>query len=361
MKITIDFLCTHIAKLKSLDYRDFDQFDLQLRKGEIMDSFLNQNYQSVFLRIFSKVLAISTLFLLFAGAMVTSTGSGLAVPDWPLSYGMVFPPMIGGVFYEHGHRLVATTVGFMTLLLSVSILFKESRTWVKRLGIMALSLVILQGLLGGLTVIFLLPTAVSVSHAVTGQTFFCVTIFLSYALSQERAIRKSTESFTSSSLSQVALLFVAIVYLQLILGAVMRHTHSGLAIPDFPTMGGLWLPTFDSAMLSQINTYLESQYLHPVHMYQVVFHFFHRVGAALVTVATLVLFFKGYRLLSQQSSLRRHLIALLGLVGIQIGMGIYTVLSQKTPWVASVHLMIGALILGLGLLFYLRIKPLKYE
>ena len=116
--------------------------------------------------------ALSTLFLIFAGGMVTSTGSGLAVPDWPLSYGTLFPPMIGGVFYEHGHRMIATVVGFLTLCLAVWLWFKEERQWVKVLGLCCLGAVIVQGLLGGITVLFYLPTLVSVAHGVLAQTFF---------------------------------------------------------------------------------------------------------------------------------------------------------------------------------------------
>ena len=122
--------------------------------------------------------ACATLFLILAGGMVTSTGSGLAVPDWPLSYGMVFPPMVGGVFYEHGHRMVATFVGFLTTVMAIWLWRQEARRWVRNLGFIALLAVIVQGMLGGLTVIFLLPTAISVTHACLAQTFFCLTVGL---------------------------------------------------------------------------------------------------------------------------------------------------------------------------------------
>src|SRR3954468_17710456 len=111
----------------------------------------------VWLRRYAKFVAASTLFLIFAGAMVTSTGSGLAVPDWPLSYGMVMPPMVGGVFYEHGHRMVASAIGFLTLVLAIWTARAERRAGLRRLAWAALAAVIAQGILGGLTVIFLLP------------------------------------------------------------------------------------------------------------------------------------------------------------------------------------------------------------
>jgi cytochrome c oxidase assembly protein subunit 15 len=133
---------------------------------------------------FALLLAASTLALIFIGGLVTSTESGLAVPDWPLSYGMLMPPMVGGVFYEHGHRMAASFVGFLTLVLAFWTWRRESRAGVRRLGWAALAAVIAQGLLGGLTVIFLLPTAISVTHACLAQTFFLMTIAMAYATSR---------------------------------------------------------------------------------------------------------------------------------------------------------------------------------
>src|SRR5216117_3362962 len=106
---------------------------------------------------FCAALAGCTLFLIFVGGLVTSTESGLSVPDWPLSYGRLMPPMVGGIFYEHGHRMVATSVGILTVILAVGLYRREKRAWVRRLGYGALAAVVLQGVLGGLTVLFLLP------------------------------------------------------------------------------------------------------------------------------------------------------------------------------------------------------------
>ena len=97
--------------------------------------------------------AAAGFLLVIAGGLVTSTGSGLAVPDWPLSYGTLFPPMVGGIRFEHSHRVIAATVGLMTLVLTLWVLFADRRRWVRRLAIAALALVVLQGLLGGLTVL----------------------------------------------------------------------------------------------------------------------------------------------------------------------------------------------------------------
>src|SRR4051795_4969149 len=125
---------------------------------------------------FAVLLAVSTLFLVIAGASVTSNQAGLSVPDWPLSYGQVMPEMKGGVFYEHGHRMIASAVGLFTVILAVWLWRAEKRTWLRKLGLVAVIAVIIQGGLGGMTVLFLLPKAVSISHACLAQLFFSTTV-----------------------------------------------------------------------------------------------------------------------------------------------------------------------------------------
>src|SRR5438477_10202241 len=130
---------------------------------------------------FSKFVAGCTVLLVLAGSLVTSTASGLSVPDWPTSYGwnmFTFPPSkwVGGILYEHGHRLIASTVGFLAIILAAWLWIEEPRRWMRRLGIVALGAVIAQGVLGGLTVLFFLPAAVSTAHAGLAQIFFCMTV-----------------------------------------------------------------------------------------------------------------------------------------------------------------------------------------
>ena len=127
---------------------------------------------------FAILVACATFFLIIAGALVTSNDAGLATEDWPLSNGQFFPEMVGNLFWEHGHRMVATTVGMLTIVLMIYILVKEKRLWVRRLGIVALLAVITQGLLGGLTVKLMLPLWVSTAHATLAQLFFCLTVSL---------------------------------------------------------------------------------------------------------------------------------------------------------------------------------------
>src|SRR5438067_8032592 len=127
---------------------------------------------------FAVFVACATFFLIIAGANVTSHDAGLATSDWPKSNGQWFPKMVGNLFWEHGHRMVATAVGLLTIALAIYIQLRERRTWVKRLGWSALGAVVAQGLLGGLTVKLNLPLAVSAAHATLAQLFFLITVSL---------------------------------------------------------------------------------------------------------------------------------------------------------------------------------------
>lgn len=315
---------------------------------------------SKWLRRFSKITCCSTLLLIFVGSMVTSTGSGLAVPDWPLSYGTLFPPMVGGIFYEHSHRMVAATVGFLTFGLTIWLGIKEKRRWVRRLGIGALCAVVCQGILGGMTVLFLLPTSISVMHAVLAQTFFILTIIIAYSLSLERQGREFSPAHAHPVFLRITLFFVALVYIQLILGALMRHTESGLAIPDFPRMGGYWIPPFNDAMLRHINDWRFEHDLPMVNMAQVMIHFVHRAGAVLIAVTVGLLDVVAVREKIKDRAVVWTILALNAFIVVQICLGIVTVLSEKSPHITSTHVMAGAATLGVVVLLFLRTAPLSW-
>src|SRR5882724_10770622 len=213
--------------------------------------------------VFARLTAASTFVLIFVGGLVTSTGSSLSVPDWPLSYGQLFPPMVGGIFYEHGHRMVAGTVAILTAALAIWTWREEPRSSVRRLAVAALCAVLLQALLGGVTVLLRLPTIVSVSHAALAQAFFCLVI--SVALTTSRGwLADDRAANPDDPLRRLAITTTAAVYLQLLLGAVMRHTGAGLAIADFPLAQGRLVPDLGS--------------------FPVAIHFAHRVGALVVTL-----------------------------------------------------------------------------
>lgn len=187
----------------------------------------------VALHRFAVFTAASTFCLLIAGALVTSRDAGLSVPDWPLSYGQWMPPMIGGIFYEHGHRMIASFVGLLTIILALWLWRAEPRRWVRRLGLAALGAVVAQGLLGGMTVLFLLPTAVSVGHACLAQLFFSMTVVLALVTSpgwhrQPAPGPDPPPGVRWPSLKALCVLASAMIFVQLLMGAAFRHKGFGI-------------------------------------------------------------------------------------------------------------------------------------
>jgi heme a synthase len=178
--------------------------------------------------------ACCTFLLLIAGALVTSNDAGLSVPDWPTSFGSLYriPPLKGGVLFEHGHRMVAQFIGFLTIILAIWTQKVERRPWMKLMGWAALGTVIAQGILGGLTVYFQLPPAISTAHATLGQTFFCILVSMVLFTSQGwvagNTNSNSLPDESSPKLATRAGIAVGCVWLQLILGAAFRH--SGLKL-----------------------------------------------------------------------------------------------------------------------------------
>lgn len=186
--------------------------------------------------------AAAALLLLVAGGMVTSTDSGLAVPDWPLSYGKWMPEMTGGVFYEHGHRMIASGVGFLVLVMAFLTQREEARPAVRRLAWWTLGLISLQGLLGGITVYYGLPVAVSSAHAVIGQTVFCLLVAMADLVGAGEAAPRGERA--AGALRWAAAAAVAALWSQLVLGAVLRHGGAGLrwhlAGAVVATVAALW-------------------------------------------------------------------------------------------------------------------------
>jgi len=299
---------------------------------------------NIWLHRFAKLVAASTFILIFIGGLVTSTGSGLAVPDWPNTYGQFmfsFPlsKMVGGILYEHGHRMIASIVGFLTVTLAVWLWMKEPRRWVKWFGVGALLAVIAQGILGGLTVLFLLPTPISVLHGTLAQIFFCMTICLAVFTSKSWLEKEPNLADTQKpNLQDLALLSIGVVFLQLILGAIMRHTGSGLAIPDFPLAFGKIIP--------------------PIQSQQVAIHFLHRIGAVLVSFSviwTCVRIFRSHR---SQSALIRTANVLLSSLIVQILLAAITIWTKKAVIPTTAHVATGAFILGTSLFLTLQIQML---
>jgi len=298
----------------------------------------------IWLHRLAKFVAAATFILIFVGGLVTSTDSGLAVPDWPTTYGhfmFSFPlsQMVGGILYEHGHRMVASVVGMLMTVLAIWIWFKEPRQWVRRLGLVALIAVIIQGVLGGITVLFLLPTAVSVSHGALAQTFFCLTICLALFTSPNwQSLHAKVEDTQRPSLQRLTMITTALIYVQLILGAVMRHTKSGLAIPDFPLAFGKIIPTFASE--------------------QIAIHFAHRVGALVVSIFVIWTISRIIQQHRDEPRLLRPALLLASALLLQITLGALTIWTQKAVTPTTAHVATGALILGTSLVLALRAHQL---
>lgn len=174
---------------------------------------------------FAILVASATFFLIIAGALVTSNDAGLATSDWPLSNGQFLPPMVGNMFYEHGHRMIATTVGLLTIGLAIYIRFKDKRFWVWRLGFFALFAVVIQGILGGLTVKMMLPLGVSAAHATLAQLFFCTTVSLAVFTSKSWIeARPFREEHANTPLRHMCTIALVMIFVQLVLGATLRHS-----------------------------------------------------------------------------------------------------------------------------------------
>lgn len=181
---------------------------------------------------FAVVLSCCIFLLIVAGALVTSEQAGLSVPDWPTSFGSFYkiPPMVGGVKFEHGHRMVAQFVGLLTILFCIAAFRLEKRRWMRNLSLAAIGTVIAQGVLGGLTVLYFLPWYISTAHAALGQTFFAIAVLLALYSGRDW-MEARPQRFTSEgtpSTRTLALLSIFAVYLQLFFGAAFRH--SGMSI-----------------------------------------------------------------------------------------------------------------------------------
>jgi cytochrome c oxidase assembly protein subunit 15 len=297
---------------------------------------------------FAKFVVASTVLLILAGSLVTSHDAGLSVPDWPTSYGwnmFTFPPRmwVANIFYEHGHRLIASSVGFLMIVLAVWLWVKEPRRWLRWFGVAALAAVIAQGLLGGLTVLFLLPPAVSTAHAALAEIFFCMTVAIALFTSSGwmrgfdlEADRLPVDPVapTALPLRRLATLTTVLIFAQILVGATMRHTGAGLAIPDFPWMFGHLIPDHWDAKIAV--------------------HFAHRVGAVIVAIAVLSTAIYIWRRDINRVELANPALKLILLTIVQMTLGALTIITARNPWINSVHVVCGALVLTMSLVITLR-------
>ena len=333
---------------------------------------------------FASLTALATLALLGVGGLVTSHGVGMAVPDWPNTYGynlFLFPPSkwVGGIFYEHTHRLVASGVGLLTTILAGWLWFTESRRWLRWLGVIAFFGVVLQGVLGGLRVV-LFKDQIGIFHAALAQLFFALVCALSLftsrwwlGLARSSPTRRAAQEVQERAGAEIGAplrpLFLAttiLIFLQLLLGATMRHQHAGLAIPDFPLAYGKLWPATDAAAVAAYNAQrLELTTANPITALQIGLQMFHRLLALGILICAAALAWRAKQSDRERATdglsvncangnsarpLRRLAFLWLGLILLQAGLGAWTIWSQKAADVATAHVLVGALSLVTGVL-----------
>ncbi|MCC5841871.1 MAG: heme A synthase [Opitutales bacterium] len=289
------------------------------------------NTWNPFLAGFAFLTLLVTIKLLYAGGFTTTIGAGMVFPDWPLSNGSLNPPgwtTDEAMLAEHGHRLLGALVGFLTLMLAVWVHLREERAWVRRLAWAALAFVIFQGLLGGFRVL-LVSLDLAKIHGITAQLFLCTLVALVAGLSRWwRGIPQKLSAAVArewSRLRWIGLALCGLIFVQLIVGAVVRHRGAGLAISSFPhsTPEGHWLP---------------QAWPWPVQI-----HFAHRVIALFITLAFLGWLWSVFRTTAVPRVLKGFAVAALLLLGVQIALGAEIIWSVRAPFQTTLHMLNGAI------------------
>jgi cytochrome c oxidase assembly protein subunit 15 len=293
--------------------------------------------------------AILTFVLLCSGGLVTSHGAGMAVPDWPNSFGynIFFFPIsrwVGGIFYEHTHRLIASGIGLMAVILSIALWLVEPRRWVKVFAVAGVIAVCVQGILGGLRVV-LIKDEIGVFHALLAQSFFVAIAILAIVTSRSFAEKRWADYEPHPTLRWWALALTALIFVQLGIGATMRHEHIGLAIPDFPLAYGNWLPDTSTEAIERINAQRLADGEMKTNAVQIWVQMAHRLLALLIALAVGLFAWKARR---SARAIRRWAWIWIAMILAQIGLGAWTIWSHKAADVATAHMALGALSLLVG-------------
>jgi len=357
---------------------------------------------NVWLHRFSLLTALATLALIAVGGLVTSHGVGMAVPDWPNSYGynmfaFPFSKWVGGIFYEHSHRLIATVVGVLVVaqtrwlggraarlplaiiglgeVLGGLALLQWAPQWqgaghflsgiglvvllaavvwvrnepaerpLRQLGWVAFVAVQVQGLLGGLRVV-LLKDEIGIFHAALAQLFLVLLCIIALLTSRwwHKVDGPALSSGLPMQLRWLVLVSSLLLFGQLILGATMRHQHAGLAIPDFPLAYGKVWPAMDPASVELYNQRrLESVSVNPITGFQIGLQMAHRVVAGLLLVAVAFGAWLSWHSLGLSCPVSKLALAWTGLILTQAGLGAATIWSGKAADIATAHVVVGAL------------------
>jgi cytochrome c oxidase assembly protein subunit 15 len=306
---------------------------------------------------FAILTAIMTFLLLGLGGLVTSHEAGMSVPDWPNTYGynmFLFPigKWVGGVFYEHTHRLLASAVGLLTVGLAVWLGRRDPRRWMRWLGVAAVALVVAQGVLGGLRVRWHMDN-LGIFHGTTAQLFFILVCALALCTSRwwwQTAGPQWPQA--PAGLRRLVLATTVLIFGQLILGATMRHQHAGLAIRDFPlAYGQLWPDTSATAVARYNADRIEVVTANPITAGQIILQMIHRLGALAILLLVAACAGRAWRQLGGRAGLTKLAAGWLALILVQIGLGIATVLTNKAADIATLHVLVGALALVTGALW----------
>jgi cytochrome c oxidase assembly protein subunit 15 len=316
---------------------------------------------------------IVSFCLITLGGTVTSKGVGMAVPDWPTTFNynmFLFPPSMwkGGIFWEHSHRLLGSLVGFLSIISATWLwLSQRPRPWLRQAGLALLAVVIAQGIMGGLRVTQNSITWATI-HGINGQLFLCLTVLIAAATSrwwiehepQNTIDSQGTLSPDASRRLRIgSLLLLATLVVQLSLGAGMRHTGSGLAIPDFPSSFGSVVPPFDREAIAAYEAQLPYDTQRPLFTpAQVGVNFAHRCWAIVVVLAATTLLVLIIRSKGVTPRIAQPAFALGTLLLVQVCLGAFVVWSGRHPEIATAHQTTGAATLATAALLSIRLHRL---
>ena len=320
---------------------------------------------------FAVFTAACTLGLIGLGAIVTSKEAGMAVPDWPqtLGHNMFIVPFelwvgVSGIFEEHSHRLAASFVGLLTTILAVWLWFRDDRQWVRRLGIAAFFLVVGQGVMGGLRVTQMNHNF-GILHGMMAQIFLLVMVCLALVTSRwwKRTPAATNDAQRAPRVVRMHFIMASVlIFLQLALGATMRHQHAGLSAWEFPKAHGQWWPATDAESIAQYNAnratlnrqlYNEGKQVflmtgRDILPFHLTLQMVHRVLAALILALVIGTLMVARKQLGPPHVLSRLSFVWLGIIGLQIALGILTLIKYKPADITTLHVVCGALALGTG-------------
>ena len=307
---------------------------------------------------FAVLNAVATFLVIGLGGLVTSHEAGMSVPDWPTSYGynMFALPIkfwTGGAFFEHTHRLLASVVGFLTTILAIWIWLKDPRKWLHWLGIAAFLLVIAQGVLGGLRVRLSMDN-LGIYHGAIAQTFLVLVCGIALVTSRWWWNSANEKQISVPRGLRSHVLYVTIlIFIQLLIAATMRHQHAGLAISDFPLAHGKIWPDTSAEAIARYNAQrVEINNVKLITAFQINLQMIHRLVAYTIFLGVAAAAMLARKKLGGRDWLTKFAFAWLGLLTLQIILGAATIWTNKAADIATGHVMVGALALLVGALWW---------